>query len=67
VKRRILGWVLVVIGMAGLIAGVIREGGVNLLWGFVAIVGAGLVGPWPWLSKTGTQEATSGDKDESQP
>ena len=50
-KRRILGWILVVIGMTGLITGAVREGGVNLLWGFVAMIGAGLVGPWPWFSR----------------
>jgi len=64
-KRRILGWILVVIGMAGLITGAVREGGVDLLWGFIAMIGAGLVGPWPWFSKTETQETPGGDKDES--
>jgi hypothetical protein len=64
-KRRILGWVLVVVGMAVLITGAVREGGVNLFWGFVAMIGAGLVGPWPWFSKPEIHQTHGTADDES--
>ncbi len=66
-KRRILGWVLVVVGMAGLITGAIREGGVNLFWGVIAMIGAGLVGRWPWFSKSSIHRRSGAENDEPSP
>ena len=50
-NKRLIGWLMVGIGMAGVIAGAMAGQGVNLFWVIVVAFGSGLVGPWPWWSK----------------
>jgi hypothetical protein len=50
-NRRIIGWLMIFIGMVVFIAGAFVGNGANLLWATVALLGAGFVGPWPWWSK----------------
>lgn len=54
-KMRNVGWVLVVIGMSGVVVDAWRGNGVNVFSAIVAMVGAGLVGP---LRKPDTRDAT---------